>query len=132
MMNYLAKADKKTSSTDKQYAMFCGRWQPLHAGHRFIFQEELDLGNNVLIAIRDVKPDEKNPFTADEVKRNIERIYEQEIAEGRVLVMVIPDIKSINFGRGVGYDVIEHVVPEDIAAVSATKIREQMRKEGKL
>ena len=131
-MNYLTKADKKTSSSDKQYAMFCGRWQPLHAGHKFIFQEELDLGNNVLIAIRDVKPDEKNPFTAEEVKRNVEKEYEPEIAEGRVLVMIIPDIKSINFGRGVGYDVIEHVVPEDIAGISATKIREQLRKEGKL
>ena len=42
---------------------------------------------------------------------------------------MIPDIESINFGRGVGYDVIEHVPPEDIADISATKIREQMRKD---
>jgi cytidyltransferase-like protein len=132
MMNYLAKADKKTSSTEKQYAMFCGRWQPLHAGHQYIFQKSMEAGNNVLICIRDVKPDEKNPFTAEEVLANIENHYAEEIKSGLVKVMIIPDISSINFGRGVGYDIIEHVVPAEISDISATKIREQMKKEGKL
>lgn len=132
MINYVAKADKKTSSTEKQYAMFCGRWQPLHEGHQFIFRQSMDAGNNVLICIRDVKPDEKNPYTAEEVLANIEQHYASEIAEGKVKVMIIPDICSINFGRGVGYDIIEHVVPDNIAEISATKIREQLKKEGKL
>lgn len=132
MMNFLAKADKVTSSSEKQYAMFCGRWQPLHEGHQYIFKQSMDAGNNVLICIRDVKPDEKNPYTAQEVLENIEAFYKQEIHEGKVKVMVIPDICSINFGRGVGYDVIEHVVPEEIARISATKIREQLKLEGKL
>ena len=51
------------------------------------------------------------------------------IEDNKVRVIMIPDIESINFGRGVGYDVIEHVPPEDIADISATKIREQMRKD---
>jgi hypothetical protein len=46
--------------------------------------------------------------------------------------MVIPDICSIEFGRGVGYDIIEHIPPQEIHDISATKIREQMKKEGKL
>lgn len=132
MMNFLAKADKVTSSSEKQYAMFCGRWQPLHEGHQYIFKQSMDAGNNVLICIRDVRPDEKNPFTAQEVLENIESFYHQEIQDGKVKVMIIPDICSINFGRGVGYDVIEHVVPEEIAEISATKIREQLKLEGKL
>jgi hypothetical protein len=49
-----------------------------------------------------------------------------------VRIEVIPDIESINIGRGVGYDVIEHVPPEEIEQISATKIREQMKLEGKL
>lgn len=106
-MNYIAKADKKTSTTDKQYAMYCGRWQPLHEGHQYIFQESLDLGKNVLICIRDVKPDDKNPYTAEEVKANIEKHYAELVKEERVKVMIIPDICSINYGRGVGYDIIE-------------------------
>ena len=42
----------------------------------------------------------------------------------------MPDIESINYGRGVGYDIIEHVPPSDIKEISATRIREQMRKDG--
>ena len=54
------------------------------------------------------------------------------IAEGRVVTSIIPDIESINYGRGVGYDVIEHVPPKEIGEISATSIREQMKKDDKL
>jgi cytidyltransferase-like protein len=92
-----------------QFAMFVGRWQPLHEGHKSLFQQAMDEGKNVLICIRDIQPDEKNPFK----------------------VMVIPDICSIEFGRGVGYDIIERIPPQEIHDISATKIREQMKLEGK-
>ena len=42
----------------------------------------------------------------------------------------MPDIESINYGRGVGYDIIEHVPPSDIKEISSTRIREQMRNDG--
>ena len=44
--------------------------------------------------------------------------------------MIIPDIESINYGRGVGYDVIEHKPPSKIGKISATKIREEILKKG--
>jgi cytidyltransferase-like protein len=132
MKNYLAKSVAKTSSTDKQYSMFIGRWQPLHTGHQWLFNQSLEEGKNVLICIRDVKTDEKNPFTAEDVLNNITEFYSSECESGRVKVMVIPDIESVNIGRGIGYDVIEHVPPQEIHEISATDIREQMRKDGKL
>jgi hypothetical protein len=49
MKNYIAKADKKTSTTDRQYSMFVGRWQPLHKGHQWLFNQSLEEGKNVLI-----------------------------------------------------------------------------------
>jgi cytidyltransferase-like protein len=115
---------------DGQFAMFVGRWQPLHKGHQELFKQAMDEGKNVLICIRDIEPDEKNPFTAQEVKSNIESHY-SELSD-RVRVMVIPDICSIEFGRGVGYDIIERIPPQEIHDISATKIREQMKLEGKL
>jgi len=115
-----------------QYAMFIGRWQPLHSGHQALFQEALNQGKNLLICIRDGEVNEKNPFTPDEVKKNIEDVYALLVNCGIMKVMIIPDIESVNFGRGVGYDIIEHIPPTEIAEVSATKVREQMRKEGKL
>jgi hypothetical protein len=32
----------------------------------------------------------------------------------------------------VGYDIIEHIPPTEIGEISATKIREELKKEGKL
>jgi hypothetical protein len=49
------------------------------------------------------------------------------LIEGKLKLMIIPDIESINFGRGVGYDVIEHTPPQEIHDISATKIREKMK-----
>jgi len=54
------------------------------------------------------------------------------VESGKLSIMKIPNIESINIGRGVGYDVIEHIPPVEIHDISATKIREQMKAEGKL
>jgi cytidyltransferase-like protein len=112
--------------------MFIGRWQPWHSGHRWLIDQRLNEGKNVLICIRDIKPDEKNPFTAQEVHMNILKELWELVGQERVKVLVIPDIDSVNFGRGVGYDIIEHEPPTEVKEISATKIREQMRAEGKL
>jgi cytidyltransferase-like protein len=112
--------------------MFIGRWQPWHSGHQWLIDQRLEQGKNVLICIRDINPDEKNPFTAQEVEENITKHLSNLINEGRVKVMVIPNIESVNFGRGVGYDIIEHIPPENIREISATKIREQLKQENKL
>tara|TARA_A100001011_G_C13982031_1_gene703710 strand:- start:379 stop:717 length:339 start_codon:yes stop_codon:yes gene_type:complete len=112
--------------------MFIGRWQPWHKGHRWLIDQRLKEGKNVLICIRDVEPDENQPWTPQEILMNLSKELEDLLHEGRIKIIIIPDIESINYGRGVGYEVIEHVPPTDIKEVSATKIREQMRKEGKL
>jgi nicotinamide mononucleotide adenylyltransferase len=112
--------------------MFIGRWQPWHDGHRWLIDQRLNQGKNVLICIRDISPDEKNPFTAQQVYENILFNLSDLIIEERIKVQVIPDIESVNFGRGVGYDIIEHIPPTEVSEISATKIREQMKQEGKL
>ena len=132
MAEFKAKADKESSSTEKKYSVFFGRWQPWHEGHRWLIDQRLNEGKNVWIAIRDVKPDEKNPYTAHEVMMNLSEELKDLLNEGRIFISIVPDIESINYGRGVGYDIIEHVPPQDIHDISATKIREQMRKDGKL
>jgi nicotinamide mononucleotide adenylyltransferase len=123
---------KLKNSEGKQYSMFIGRWQPWHDGHRWLIDQRLNQGKNVLICIRDISPDEKNPFTAQQVYENILFNLSDLIIEERIKVQVIPDIESVNFGRGVGYDIIEHIPPTEVSEISATKIREQMKQEGKL
>lgn len=127
------EGDPKLKNTGgKQYSMFVGRFQPFHGGHKWIVDEILNDDKNALICVRDIEPDDKNPFTAQQVYENIFHELEELILDGRVKVMVIPNIESINFGRGVGYDIIEHIPPQEVSDISATKIREQMRLEGKL
>ena len=116
----------------KQYSMFIGRWQPWHQGHRWLIDQRLNEVKNVLICIRDVEPSEKQPWTAQEVLVNVSKELDDLIQEGKVKIIIIPDIESINYGRGVGYEVIEHIPPNNVKEISATKIRAQMRKDGKL
>lgn len=115
-----------------QYAMFCGRFQPLHEAHKALFQKAMQEGKRVLICVRDGEVNDKNPFTAEQVKETIENEYASFFNQDDVKVIIIPDICSVEFGRGVGYDIIEHVPPTEVAEISATKIREQLRKDGKL
>jgi len=115
-----------------QYSLFIGRWQPWHDGHQWLIDQRLKEGKNVCIAIRDVKPNKDQPWTAEQIKHNLKIRFFNEIVDDKIKVIIIPDIESVNYGRGVGYDIIEHVPPIDIKEISATKIREQMRKDGKL
>jgi nicotinamide mononucleotide adenylyltransferase len=106
--------------------MFIGRWQPWHKGHRWLIDQRLNENKNVLICIREVSKDDKNPYDPVDVRNNVEKELKELIDAQRVKVIIIPDIESVNYGRGVGYDIIEHVPPSDIGKISATKIREEL------
>ena len=104
-------------------AMFIGRWQPLHNGHKWLIGQKLEGGTAVLIAVRDIPPDEKNPFTTEQTIKMLNVAYEDQDVE----VISIPDIESVNYGRGVGYEINEYAPPKDIGFVSATSIREKIK-----
>lgn len=107
----------------KQYALYIGRWQNFHAGHEWLINQQLDKGKNVWIAIRDVEVDENNPKTAHNILMDLSNneFIKQNIE--RILISIIPDIESVNYGRGVGYDVVYHEPPTEISEISGTKIR---------
>jgi phosphopantetheine adenylyltransferase len=108
---------------DGKHAVFVGRWQPMHKGHMWLFNQKLENGIPLLIMIRDIKPDDKNPFTTEETERLIKKVFEGK----PVKTMIIPDIESVNWGRGVGYEVNEFTPPEDIKMISATFIRNSIK-----
>lgn len=128
MKNILAKAANKSGT----WAMFIGRWQPWHDGHRWLIDQALNEGKKVLLCIRDVPVSESNPWTAYQIFLNLSKELRDLVESGNLRIELIPDIESINIGRGIGYDIIEHVPPQEIHDISATKIREQMKAEGKL
>ena len=102
----------------KKYALFIGRWQPFHNGHKYLIDEALAKGQNVCVAIRDTEISEQNPYGAEIRAEMIRRVYGD-----RVEIIVIPDISSINIGRNVGYDVNVAEPPAEIGKISGTNVR---------
>ena len=46
--------------------------------------------------------------------------------------MLVPNIVNITYGRGVGYSFEEEDFDKSVTEISATKIRQKLREEGKL
>ena len=124
-----------------------GRWQPWHAGHTALFKRALLETGQVCIMVRDVGgivgedagggrtvAQDDNPFILLDVIRNIDAALGKEgFKNGEdYIVMRVPNIVDISYGRGVGYTFTEHDLGEEIHDISATKIRAQLRAEGKL
>ena len=118
-----------------------GRWQPWHDGHTELFKRALKKTGQVCIMYRDVggtdagvEGQSDNPFKFEEVKKNIiEGLKPHGYEEGREYVVIkVPNIIDISYGRGVGYTFTEHDLGEEIHKISATNIRKEMRQKGEL
>jgi len=129
----------------KPTTQMLGRWQPWHAGHTELFKRALAETGQVCIQIRTVPQDtdasggrtmtqDDNPFIVEDVKENIKKELEKHGFTYReeYVIMVVPNIVDISYGRGVGYTLTEHDLGATIHNISATKIRAKMRDEGKL
>jgi len=116
------------------YSLLIGRYQciPPHEGHLTLAKTLLAEGKNVCIALRDTPIRESDPFSVAERKAAFEKIFENEIKEGKVRIIGMPDIEDVCYGRKVGWGIREIKLDEKIEAISATKAREEMKKQGKL
>ena len=109
----------------KKYALFIGRWQTWHKGHEWLINQQLETGKNCWVAIRDVQKDENNPKSAQEVLQELQKEPFFTNNWDKIMLSIIPDIESVNYGRGVGYDVIYHEPPKEIEQISGTAIRKK-------
>ena len=109
----------------KKYALFIGRWQTWHKGHEWLINQQLEKGKNCWVAIRDVQQDENNPKSAQEVLKELSNEPFFTNNWDKIMLSIIPDIESVNYGRGVGYDVIYHEPPKEIEQISGTAIRKK-------
>ena len=118
-----------------------GRWQPWHNGHTELFKRALKKTGQVCIMYRDVggvdagiDGQSDNPFKFEEVKKNIVAgLKEHGFEEDKEYIVIkVPNIIDISYGRGVGYTFTEHDLGEEIHKISATNIRKEMRNKGEL
>ena len=126
MKNIRYKWDNKAPT-----AQMLGRWQPFHDGHFTLFKEIIKKTGQVCIQVRDVQGVDDNPFNFKNVKSKITKKLNPKY-KNRFKVELVPNITNICYGRGVGYKIEEIVLNKKIQKISATKIRKEMRKKGKL
>ena len=111
-----------------KHSMFVGYWQSWHAENSWMVEERLKEGKSVLICIMDSDVNEKTPLTSDEVESNIKKHLWKYIGEGRVTIIKIPDVESVNFGSILDYEIIYHNKMDK--EQMGQEIRKQIKEEG--
>ena len=120
----------------KPTVQMLGRWQPWHDGHTELFKKALTLTGQVVIMVRDVfnfdgdagagrtVVQDDNPFGMIQTVEGIERgLAEHGFTNGKeYLILEVPNIVDISYGRGVGYTFTEHDLGKDIHDISALSL----------
>ena len=110
---------------NKPTALFVGRYQPFHAGHKALIIKGIDRVGQVCIAVRDTQgTSEKDPFDFETVKSFIDA--EMSEYKEKYIVIQIPNITNIFYGRDVGYDIEQIQLEQELESISATNIRKEM------
>ena len=124
----------------KPTVLLLGRWQPWHDGHLALFKRAIAKTGQVVIQVRDVKDSSggegqnDNPFSFKEISEDISNkllISGYKINKD-FIIQLVPNITNITYGRGVGYRIEVESFDSNIESISATKIRERLRDEGKI
>jgi adenylylsulfate kinase len=103
--------------------LMLGRYQPWHEGHHALYKEAGKRTEQVLLGVRNTyNTSEKDPLKFDQVK---EYIAKDEFMDG-ALVLRLPNITNIVYGRDVGYKIEQVDLGAEIHAISATEKRKQL------
>jgi cytidyltransferase-like protein len=114
-----------TFDAKKPTALFIGRYQPFHDGHRTLIEEGLRRVGQACIAVRDTQgTDNKNPLDFQAVKARIESAMWRY--RGRITVVQVPNITNIFYGRDIGYTIERLFLDDKTEQISATKIRREL------
>ena len=107
----------------KPTTLMLGRYQPWHEGHHALYAEAGKRTDQVMLGIRDTQgTSPKDPLTFDEVKGYIAKDPVME----KAMIMKVPNITNIIYGRDVGYKVEQVKLGDEIEAISATQKRKEM------
>ena len=116
---------KKKFNWKKKTAIFIGRFQPFHLGHKKLFLNGLRKNNQVAILVMDSQNvGLKNPFSFSYVKKKIKSALQEY--EDKFIIIRIPVVSEVLYGRKVGYKFRKVKLPKHIQEISATNIRKKL------
>ena len=123
-------AKKNKFSWKKKTAIYLGRFQPFHDGHKKLFTKALEKDGQVAILVMDSYGiNKKNPFKFSYVKRKISQSLKEY--RDKYIIIKVPVISRIIYGRKVGYKIQKIKTSKLIENISATKIRKNYFKNKK-
>lgn len=131
-LDHSKNADEKATDIIKSFnlhdwsaptTLMLGRYQPWHEGHHALYKEAGKRTEQVLVGVRNTyNTSDKDPLTFDEVRGYIAK---DELMD-EALVLRLPNITNIVYGRDVGYKIEQVELSADIQAISATQKRKEM------
>jgi len=108
----------------KPTTLMLGRYQPWHEGHEALKDEAHKRTDQVLVGIRDTHgTSEKDPLTHGEVVGYIHQNSKERMG---TLVLRLPNITNIVYGREVGYKIEKIELSPEMQEISATKKRQEL------
>jgi|MDTG01.4.fsa_nt_gb cytidyltransferase-like protein len=118
---------KKVFNWKSPTAVFIGRFQPFHDGHKKLFINALKKNKQVTILVMDsYKINNKNPFKFHFVKKKIIESLKKYV--GKFIIIKIPVVSEVVYGRKVGYKIRKVSLSKKIQKISATNIRKNLLK----
>jgi nicotinamide mononucleotide adenylyltransferase len=112
----------------KPTTQMLGRFQPWHEGHTAPFERAISKTGQVVILLRDTEIDDNNPYSAVQRTELIKVELENEgyIYGDKYVIITVPNITHITYGRDVGYTIEQEHLEEEIENISATDIRKSL------
>ena len=118
---------KNNFNWKKPTAIFIGRFQPFHDGHKKLFLNALKKNKQVTILVMDsYKINNKNPFKYYFVKKKIIASLKKYI--GKFIIIKVPVVSEVVYGRKVGYKIRKVNLSKNIQKISASNIRRKLIK----
>jgi adenylylsulfate kinase len=119
----LACVDFQLHDWREPTTLMLGRYQPWHEGHHALYKEAGERTKQVMLGVRNTyKTSNKDPLDFDQVMAYIA----EDPVMNKAMVIKMPNITNIVYGRDVGYKIEQVSLGAEIEAISATEKRKEM------
>lgn len=110
---------------NKEYSLVIGRFQclPPHDGHVELIKTLLREGKNICIGLRKADFSKENPYTFIDRRIAFENIFKNEIKKGKIIIIDLPNIKEVVYGRKPGWNIREIRLSKNLESISGTQMR---------